>query len=346
MADAPSLSPSLTALAQVCREENYSFSIIDGYSHQLVRVAQGEHFFFAGMGRVANYPLNSAVAASVARDKAFAYQALAIAGFPVPEYGHFFLDPQHQALRGKGRERNDAFAYAEQLGYPVFVKPIDGSKGTLCDIAYGPEDLAVLLERIARFHHAALVQRVLTGEDRRLFVVDGQVVFGYRRMRAVLCGDGRSALKALLARYNAEVTPLGVSEVKSDSPFLRETLQAGALTLADVLPSGAELVVSARGNISAGGRMLDYTEEVPAAWAEWARGSLRALGLRVAAIDFFAEPDDTNAQSLKLIEVNSNPHLDGLMAAGRDARVRAIWRQVAQTYFAECRMLAQCQPKS
>jgi D-alanine-D-alanine ligase-like ATP-grasp enzyme len=340
MADAPPLSPSLVALAQVCREEGYLFSIIDDHSQQLVRVADGEHFFFAGIGRVANYPLNTAVAASVARDKAFVYQVLAKAGIAVPDYGHFFLEPMHQGLRGKERERTDAFVYAERLGYPVFVKPIDGSKGTLCDIAYDLHDLHALLERIARFHHAALIQRVLAGEDRRLFVIDGKVIYGYRRLRAVLQGDGKNPIKTLLERYNAEVTAQGVSAVKPDSPFLRETLRARGLSLEHVLRLGEEIQASPRGNISAGGSLLDYTEEVPAVWADWAERVTAALGLRVCAIDFFAEPHFSRVEELHLIEVNSNPNLDGLMATGREARVRAIWRQVARTYFDECRARA------
>jgi glutathione synthase/RimK-type ligase-like ATP-grasp enzyme len=104
-----------------------------------------------------------------------------------------------------------------------------------------------------------------------------------------------------------------------------------------VLRLGDEIQVSPRGNISAGGRLLDYTEEVPDVWADWAGRVTAALGLRVCAIDFFAEPGSSRVDGLNLIEVNSNPNLDGLMATGREARVRAIWRQVARTYFAECR---------
>jgi glutathione synthase/RimK-type ligase-like ATP-grasp enzyme len=107
-----------------------------------------------------------------------------------------------------------------------------------------------------------------------------------------------------------------------------------------VLHKGEEIQVSPRGNVSAGGRLSDYTEEVPEAWAAWAGRAAAALGLRVCAIDFFAEPGSSRADGLQVIEVNSNPNLDGLMATGREARVRAIWRQVARTYFAECRSRA------
>jgi D-alanine-D-alanine ligase-like ATP-grasp enzyme len=340
MAEAPALVPSLKALADVCHEEGYSFSIIDKHSGQLVRVGHGAHFFFAGTGRVSNFPLNSAVAASIARDKAFAYQTLAAAGIAVPDYGYFFLDARHQGLRGTGRERADAFAYAEHLGYPVFVKPIDGSKGALCDVAFRPEDLSSLLDRIARFHHAALIQRVITGQDRRLFYLDGRVIFGYRRLRAVLRGDGKSSIKGLLERYNKEVIATGVREITEDSPFLRETLSQRGHSLDHVLDLGEEVQVAARANISAGGRIQDFSEEVREAWVRWARYIAATLGLRACAVDFFAPHETADPNELSLIEVNSNPSLEGLMASGLAARVRAIWREVAGTYFAECQARA------
>lgn len=337
MADAMTLSPSLSALAQVCREDGYTLSLIDEYSQQLVRVDNGAYFFFAGIGRVANYPLNTAVAASVAKDKAFAYQVLEKAGIAVPDYGHFFLEPLHQGLRGQSRERADAFSYAERLGYPVFVKPIDGSKGAFCDIAYDSEDLDALLQCIARFHHAVMIQRVLNGEDRRLFLLDDKAIFGYRRMRAALQGDGTSTVGQLLKRYNGEFVGQGVSDVKPDSPFLRETLRSRGWSIDHVLREGEEISVSPRGNVSAGGRLLDYSEDVPEAWAVWARRLAAALGLRVCAIDFFAEQGVSLAEGLRLVEVNSNPNLDGLIAAGHETQAHAIWRQVARTFFAECR---------
>lgn len=340
MPDDARLSPPLAVLAELCAEEGYAFSVVDTYSQQLVRVSSGAHFFFAGVGRVSNFPLNNAVAASIARDKAFVYQALAHAGIPVPEYGHFFLRAGQKPLRGEGREQADAFAYAARLGYPVFVKPIDGSKGALCDVAYGPDDLRLLLARIGRVHHAALIQRVLTGEDRRLFLMEDRAIFGYRRLPAVLRGDGCSDIRVLLARYNAEMAGAGVSEVGEDSPFLREALRLRGLSLAYVPREGEEIPVSARGNISAGGRLQDYTETVPPDWEAWAVRIMRALGLRVCAIDFFAPGASSPPEALSLIEVNSNPNLEGLIASGRKAKAQAIWRAVARTYFAECRARA------
>ncbi len=340
------LPASLEALAQVCAEERYDFAALDSFSNQLVRVTKGKHSFFAGIGRVATYPLNTAVSASIVKDKAFTYQVLEAAGMKVPPYGYFFLNPVQKGLRGEGRERADAFDYAKKIGYPVFVKPIDGSRGALADMAFDARDLGFLLDRIAHAHHAALIQPVLTGEDRRLFLIDGHVEFSYRRAHATLRGDGRSTLGTLLDQYNSAAAAAGISSIPPQSPYLREALRKRDLALDSVLPRGAGLAFSARANISAGGSILDYAEDAPTEWEDWARRIMNVLGLRVCAIDFFAEPGTKRESGLSLIEVNSNPNLGGLIAAGKIERVHTIWRHVAHLYFSDREALDTCATNS
>lgn len=333
---APSdLNPALRALEDVARAEGWTFTPLDPYSRQLVRVEKDLACFFAGIGRVQNFPLNSAVSASIARDKAFTYEVVAAAGIDVPPYGHFFLNPAQAPLRGRGREREDAFPFARALGYPVFVKPIDGSRGALADIAYDAHDLDALLTAIARLHHAALVQPVLSGEDRRIFILDGTAMFTYRRLRSAVSGDGETPLGPLLAHYNAAAVGIGISAIPETSPFLREALAARGLTLDSILAPGETFTFAARGNVSAGGAIADYSEEMPKEWADWAARVTDALALRVAAVDFFAPAPDAPAASLQLIEVNSNPNLSGIIALGHANRARDIWRRVGTTFFAE-----------
>ena len=56
-----------------------------------------------------------------------------------------------------------------------------------------------------------------------------------------------------------------------------------------------------------------------------ARKAARALGLRVAAVDMFAdiggEPD-----AMRLIEINSNPSIRLLEESGRSDLILKIWR--------------------
>ena len=329
------LSPALCALEQVAQEQGWTFTPLDPYSRQFVRVAAGDAFFFTGTGRVYAYPLNSSVSASIARDKAFTYEALAAAGIDVPPYGHYFLHPAWAARRGVGREREDAFAYAQSLGYPVFVKPIDGSRGANSDIAFTPDDLDAIMTEIAARHHAVLIQPVLSGEDRRIFILDGEALFTYRRERAALTGDGTRPISALLDDYNVRAVAVGITPVAPDSPFLREALAGRGLALTSVLGAGETLPFAARGNVSAGGLISDFSESVPEDWARWAARIVAILGLRVAAVDFFAPHEGAPVSTLNLIEVNSNPSLSGLIALGRDDLARDIWRRVGTRYFAE-----------
>lgn len=327
------LAPPLARLAEVCSEEGWRLAIIDRHSRQLVRIERGERFFFAGIGRIHNFPLNASVATSIARDKAFTYATVAAAGIAVPDHGYFFLDPGQAALRGPGRERRDAFAYAHARGYPVFVKPIDGSKGARADIAYGEEDLAPLLDHVASDHHAALLQPVFDGEDRRLFLFEGALMFGYRRLRPRLVGRAGVTLRTLLAEANATALAKGVTPVPETSPFLRRALSARGLTLEDALAPGEDLVYAARANLSAGGTITDYSEDAPQAWIDWARAIVAALGLAVAAVDFFRRIDAEGRETLTLVEVNGNPSFAGPLTLGHGGRVKEIWRRTGRRAF-------------
>ena len=320
----------LEALADVCREEGYDFAIVDAFSQQLVRVEHRGFQFFAGIGRIQNYPLNSATAASLARDKAFTYQTLAAAGIAVPPYGYFFLDTTHAKLRAPGRERADAFAYAASLGYPVFVKPLDGARGALADQAFGERDLARLLDGIALRHHAALIQPVFSGEEWRLFLLDGVAQFAYRRAKPELTGDGCRSIAQLLDADAQAREGFGLDPITIASPFVQDELRRRGLSADSVLGAGETFAYSPRGNISAGGALLDYTETPPDTWINWARRILNALTLRVGAVDFFAK-----GKTLTLLEVNHSPDLAGIIAAGHDDKARAIWRQVLRLYFVE-----------
>ena len=218
----------------------------------------------------------------------------------------------------------------------MFVKPIDGARGARADIAYSSDDLEAVLREIGAVHHAALIQPVLTGEDRRIFVLDGAAIFGYRRERARLTGDGAAPLGTLLDRYNAGAAAVGITPIADASPFLREALAARGVNLASVLKRGEEFFFAARGNVSAGGSISDFDEHVPHRWADWANRVVNALGLRVAAVDFFAPDREAPAEELKLIEVNSNPSLSGIIALGRSDIAHHVWRHAGQRYFAEC----------
>ncbi len=328
------LPTMLTILEQVCAAEGYDFACLDDYSKQLVRVAAGEKFFLTGTGRINAYPLNDAPAASVVRDKVFAYQVLAYAGLRVPPYEHYFLHDAYRAVRGDGRERTDISHGATKLGFPLFVKPLDGSRGNLAEIVRNTQELDAQVDRIAAVHHGLLLQPVLTGPEYRLFMIDDTGLFLYRRTPAYFLGDGATTLLAFLQRENDRRVAQGLSPITQASPFLQAQLASACLSLDTVLPEGAVFHFLPTANISAGGRIVDFTESVPVDLRQWGQLVNKALSLRLGAIDFFAPDGLATPETFDIIEVNSNPSVAGLLQAGHDTTVERMWRTVCFKYFA------------
>ncbi|MDT7870654.1 MAG: lysine biosynthesis protein LysX [Thermoproteus sp.] len=112
--------------------------------------------------------INSARSLYISHDKYLTYLALRRAGVPTPRTALAF-----------GLE--SALKAAEALGYPVIVKPLDGSWGRLVSLAKSPDDLASIVAHKRHLEPSMqefLVQEYVEkpGRDIRVTVVAGRAV--------------------------------------------------------------------------------------------------------------------------------------------------------------------------
>jgi glutathione synthase/RimK-type ligase-like ATP-grasp enzyme len=91
-----------------------------------------------------------------------------------------------------------------------------------------------------------------------------------------------------------------------------------------VLPKGERWEIPGRMNLSVGGSMAFESPRSTAALA-MARKAVRALGLRAAAVDLFADISGV-ADATAIIEVNSNPSIRLLEELQRPDLILKIWR--------------------
>lgn len=118
--------------------------------------------------------INSAQSLYVSHDKYLTYLALRQAGVPTPRTLLVFgLGPALKA--------------AEELGYPVIVKPTDGSWGRLVNLARSPEDLTSIITHKRQLEPSMqefLVQEYVDkpGRDIRVTVVSGRAVAAIYRI--------------------------------------------------------------------------------------------------------------------------------------------------------------------
>ena len=293
------------------------FEDLDDGEGYLFRISRNGLFVLGGGGNVCAYPVNSAPAYTISRDKAHTKTVLATEGIPVIPGGLFFAHPRRAALRTPGREAGDAAVFAERQGYPVFCKPNNGSRGTFAEIVRDAAELEDYIRRVAVEFESFLVEPVLDGAEHRVFVLDNRPVFQSTKSPPVLVGDGSSTLAQLFARLNDALRLESVSALPPSVLGSRDPSRTPA--------AGEPIPLPGRRNLSAQGGIEAVSDHVPAKLAAVAVPAVAALGLRAGAVDMFDLSPARDLSDIVVIEVNGNPGLRTLELAGRNDLIRAIW---------------------
>jgi hypothetical protein len=297
-----------------CAEFGLAFADIDGGTGLVFRVSSGTRSIHFGAGRSSWYPQNSATASTLASDKYFTNRILEDAGVATLGGEYFFLHDRHRAGRPAGREREDALEYLGQLGGTGFVKPLTGSRGDFAQVLRGEASLARYLDAVSQYYDAVLIQPVVAGNEYRVFLLDGEVVYSARKYPPFVLGDGVRSARDLLAAHNEVLRSRGLSPAAVDHDTGLDV----------VLPKGERREISGRTNLSAGGTMVLEATDSPATLM-LARKAARCLGLRVAAVDLFTDIGG-EPEAMAVIEVNANPSIRLLEQSGRGDLILKIWR--------------------
>jgi D-alanine-D-alanine ligase-like ATP-grasp enzyme len=312
----PSSYPDQSVCAEyACAEFGLTFQDIDGGTGLVFSVASRTKTIHFGAGRCSWYPQNSATASTLASDKYFTNIILERAGAPTLGGEYFFLHDRHRVHRPAGHEREDALEYFRKFDASAFVKPLLGSRGDFAQAIHGEASFRSYLDEVAPSYDSILIQRIVSGTEFRVFLLDDEIVYTARKYPPSIPGDGVRSIGDLLTAHNAALRSRGLSPV---------AVTAGRDTSLDfVLPKGERWDIPGRMNLSAGGTMVLEAPPSEAAFT-LARKATRALGLRVAAVDMFTDiGGDTSA--MRIIEVNSNPSIRLLAQSGRSDLILKIW---------------------
>ena len=266
--------------------------------------------------QAAEVDATSAVAESIAQDKALTKSLLESAGVPIP--------------RGLAvTDFDGALAAARTLGYPVVVKPRHGNHGRGVTTGIRTDDQLHDAVQSALAHEPDLiVERYIPGSDHRLLVVGDAVVAGARREPPHVTGDGARTIRALVDDVNADprrgdghATPL--TRIPLDEIALAHLRDQG-WTPESVPPAGARITLRNNANLSTGGSAADVTDDVHPQFARTVVAAARAIGLDVCGVDVLCESVRVplESQGGAVIEVNAAPglrmHLTPSHGQGRD----------------------------
>ena len=328
----PQPPTNLAILQKACQKYGYTFRMIDDFSGRLAEVSNEQKNFVVGVGSVPSYPLNYSFAQALAKDKAWMSQKLAKLGYQVPQGDYFFLSEEYQELRSPGKEKDDAFEYADQLGYPVFVKPNKLSLGRGAEVIYTLEQLMEHLDKLAQFDYIALIQKVIDLPEYRLFVVNGEVQFLYQKSLPQVVGDGKQSIRELIKKLNGGIK-YDRNHVALDSFFIEDQLRDQDLNLETVLNEGQKLSVSSHANLSAGGKISHYHPQASGVVNAWAKKLTDQINLSVCGIDVFVDGTIEDPKNFTILEVNSNPSLKGIYELGEVEKAMGVWGRVLEAYF-------------
>ncbi len=250
------------------------------------------------------------------------------AGVPAPE-GEVF---------DKDYSKEEIISYANRLGYPLVIKPLDGTggHGVIANIETEEEFLSALYYvREDLRYEKIIVEKHFKGEDVRIYVLDGKVLAGLKRLPANIVGDGKKTIAELIRDKNKErrKNPAlnNTVGIKIDKE-LKNMLVKQGYTLESVPKRGQQVFLKAKNNITSGGDSIDVTDELSEEIKEIAINGANAIpGLPQCGIDMIINMEENTGT---IIEINSRPSIKSHLFP-MDGKARDIPKAIVDFYFPE-----------
>jgi len=294
-ADDVRLGPSSRAILRAARRRFIPYTRLNRGS--LVQLGEGK---LQRRIWTAETDATSAIAEAIASDKDLTKRLLRQVGVPVP-HGRSVADAQ------------DAWAAAQEIGFPVVVKPCNANHQRGISIELDTrEEILKAYEFAVRAGETTdiLVEQFAQGHHHRLLVVGDKLVAAAKGHSERVTGDGVSTIEELVAEVNrdprrgeAYTDPLGV--VLLSEPAIIELNKQG-LNIHSIPVAGRSVVVRRTGDLT-----TDCTGDVHPETAEQAVLAARVVGLDIAGLDILATDirRPLVEQRGAVVEVNAGPSL-------------------------------------
>lgn len=247
---------------------------------------------------------DSAIGAKISNDKWLTASYLKEAGLP-------------SATHARVNSTESSEKIANQLGWPLVVKPLDRDRGE--GVVVNIDNLHTLedaVQKALNLSKVALIEKQVPGICHRILVVNGKILIAAKRLPKSIKGDGEKSIRQLVELANlAEASKPPWSRLK---PFplddlAQQTLASKNLHI-DYVPSKDELVALRPIQTSEwGGVIEDFLNQVHPENTKIAIQAAELFGLTIAGIDIISsditKPWYENGAIIN--EVNFSPLLSG-----------------------------------
>ncbi len=245
----------------------------------------------------------SAIAVEIADEKAWTKSILKEACIPVPD-------------GDVATSLDEALSIAEEIGYPVAVKPEVGNHGRGISVNIKNSiDLSKAYDSARKICKTVIIEEYIDGNDYRILAVDGKLIAAAHRVPPHIIGDGFSTIQALIDAINKDarrgfghenvLTKITVDEMT------KRLLESNQMNLETILPNGEKLYLKTTANLSQGGTAIDVTDKIHPEIRLMAERTARIIGLDIIGIDFLASDISKPLENQKcgIVEVNAAPGL-------------------------------------
>jgi cyanophycin synthetase len=291
-------------------------------SGSLVRLGWGRKQRYI---QAAEVDCTSAIAESIAQDKDLTKKLLYAAGVPVP-LGR---------LVGSAEE---AWTAAQELGFPVVVKPQDSNQGKGVTVGIDTREQIEAAYPAAKAYGHVMVERYLPGHDFRLLVVGDKLVAAARRDPPLVIGDGIHSVRALVDEVNKDPRrgtghESSLTQIRINS-IAEARLASQGLTPDSVPTRGQCVILRNNANLSTGGTATDVTDSVHPEVAARAIEAAQMVGLDICGVDVVCETvgRPLEEQHGGIVEVNAAPGLR-MHISPSYGRGRNVGRAVVENLF-------------
>ena len=268
--------------------------------------------------RYSSLDLNSMGASEIAKDKDYANFFMGRMGYPTVSGKTFFSKEWARAI-GSRRDIDAAYHYAVGLGFPVIVKPNSGSQGMGVSFVYTKREFYRAMRFVFSSDRVGLVQRIVSGRDYRVVVMDNRVISAYERTPLNVIGDGRSTIRQLLQKKQRRfIASSRDTRIKLDDPRIAEKLERQRLSFRSIPARRKHIYLLDNANLSSGGDSRDVTSQMHPTFKKLAIRLTRDMGLRLCGVDLMVAGDISKRPGTYwVLEVNSAPGLDHYAKMGR-----------------------------
>ncbi|WP_280770563.1 acylphosphatase [Salipaludibacillus daqingensis] len=283
---------------------------------------KSEHFFFRSRGDEV-----SEEAINICKNKEETKERLKKNDVPTPEGKRF----------GNEATIEEIIEYGLNLGFPIVVKPTNGSlgKGVIANINNKSElENAYNYVRYELKYSDVIVEKYVNGSEHRVYVVGDKVIGAIKKLPPNVIGDGMSKIETLIKNKNTERLSnphLSKRPIKIDYEVLN-CIEEYGYNLNSIIKKDEQIFLRKKNSLSSGGDPVDSTDELSDNIKSIAVNAVASIpNLNQAGLDLIVDIDNDIGV---VIELNGTAIIGSHVFPGK-GQARDIPSAIIDYYFPE-----------